>query len=79
MVARRQQSVFLGLTKTVARQVQELYSQDLTLKSAVDDAGFVGAGDRMPGSVSYSPPLQPACEPFPLGIPLEICLQVFYS
>lgn len=75
MVARRQQSVFLGLTQTVALQVQELYSQDLILKSAVGDAGLVGAEDRMPGSVTCFPPLQPACELFPL----VSCLQVFQS
>lgn len=37
-------------------RLKRLDTQDLFLESAVDDAGFVGVEDRMPGSVSCSPP-----------------------
>ena len=47
----------------------------LTLKSAVDDAGFVGVADRMPVSVLYSSPLQSTCKLFPQ----VVWLQVFQS
>lgn len=66
MLTRRRQQIFLDLSQTVICNVHKEHAQNLTLKIAVADAGFVSVGDRIPKSIAGSPPLQPACERLPL-------------